>query len=169
MKSTFISNLFAFTVISLSNNCLAQQTASASATVSASIVTPITIFKNADLLFGNIKVSTKIGGTTIISPSGLHTASGGVTSSGTHGAASFTVSEQDNYTYGVTLPTTATINELNPNLITVSDFTSAPSDLGTIHSGSQNISVGATLNLKAAESNDTYTGSASFIVAVNYN
>jgi hypothetical protein len=48
-------------------------------------------------------------------------------------------------------------------------FTSNPSSTGTLSSGTQNISVGATLTVGAAQTPGSYTTSSPFTVTVDYN
>jgi len=48
------------------------------------------------------------------------------------------------------------------------NFTSTPSGTGTLSSGTQNLTVGATLNVAAAQTPGVYT-SGNFNVTVNYN
>src|SRR6202012_5340063 len=99
-------------IIAGSNASFAQATATASA--SATIITPISIVKTTDMNFGNVAVSATIAGTAVLAPAGTRTTggAGGVTlpaTTGTVAAAAFTVSGQGNYTYAITLPTSATI------------------------------------------------------------
>ena len=157
-----------------SNTASAQATATASA--SATIVTPISIAKTADMNFGNVAVNTSNNGTVVLAPAGSRTATGGVTLPATVGspaAASFTVSGEANYTYAITLPSsTITLAETsNPsNQMSAGTFTSTPSATGTLSaSGSQVLSVGATLNVAANQAAGTYTTTQDFDVTVNYN
>ena len=90
-------------------------------------------------------------------------------SGGVFSAASFTVAGQASYTYAITLPTSCTITDGASHNMTVATFTSNPSSTGTLSSGTQNISVGATLTVAAAQTPGTYTTSTPFTVSVNYN
>ena len=151
----------------------AQATATASA--SATIITPITISKTVDMNFGNVAVSATIAGTAILAPAGTRTTggAGGVTlpaTNGTVAAASFTVSGQASYTYAITLPSTCTISDGASHSMTVNAFTSSPSATGTLSvSGSQTLTVGATLNVAAAQASGSYTNASGVPVTVNYN
>ena len=151
----------------------AQATATASA--SATIITPITISKTVDMNFGNVAVSATIAGTAILAPAGTRTTggAGGVTlpaTNGTVAAASFTVSGQASYTYAITLPSTCTISDGASHNMTVNAFTSSPSATGTLSvSGSQTLTVGATLNVSAAQASGSYTNASGVPVTVNYN
>jgi hypothetical protein len=161
-----------FFACSATNSASAQATAHASA--SATIVTPITISKTADLHFGNVAVSASNNGTVILAPAGTRTSTGGVTlpaTAGTPAAAAFTVSGEANYTYAITLPT-GNITLVNPSNVQMDagTFTSSPALTGTLSAaGSQTLTVGATLEVDAAQAPGTYTTTTNFDVTVNYN
>ena len=172
-----IITLFAAVVMiaSFSNTVMAQATASASAI----IVTPISIAKVGDMNFGNVAVQTGLGGTVILAPAGGRTlgVSGGVTlpvTNGTVTAASFTVLGNALSTYSITLPSTLTITHTNGiNTMTVDAFTSNPTTTagaGILSAlGTQALTVGATLNVAAAQLAGTYASTTLFTVTVNYN
>jgi len=148
----------------------AQVTATASSTVS--IITPIAITKEVDMNFGNIAISPTLGGTVVLPTSGNRTMTGGVTLpvvSGTVTAATFTVSGEGNSTYSITLPTSAIVLSSGSGTMTVENFVSTPSSTGTLSGGNQEIKVGATLNVGAAQSAGHYTNESSLYVTVNYN
>ncbi len=165
-----ITSAFVLLGFALTSN--AQATATATAT--ATIVTPISISKNADMSFGNIAVQAATGGTVILAPAGTRTTggAGGVTlpaATGTVTAADFTVNGNGSYTYAITLPTTVTLTRASGSeTMTASSFTSTPSGTGTLSSGTQDLTVGATLTVIAAQVPGVYT-SGNFNVTVNYN
>jgi hypothetical protein len=173
MKNIVKSIAIAAVVIGFSNSSFAQATATASA--SANIITPITIVKTVDLNFGNVAVSATVAGTAVLAPAGTRTTggAGGVTlpaTTGTVSAASFNVSGQASYTYAITLPTTCTIADGSSHTMTVNAFTSLPATTGTLSSGgTQTLTVGATLNVSAAQASGAYTNSTGVPVTVNYN
>ncbi len=156
-----------------SDKSFAQASATASAT--ATIITPIAISKSVDMNFGNIAVSGSTSGTVILSTSGTRTTggSGGVTlpaTTGTVAAAEFAVSGEPGYTYAITLPTSATLTDGSSHTMSVGSFTSNPSSTGTLSSGgTQTLYVGATLSVAAAQAAGTYTNSTAVPVTVNYN
>jgi len=169
---SFAAATIAFFAFGTSAN--AQQTASATAAASATIITPISITKTVDLNFGNVAVDASNGGTVIMAPAGTRTTTGNVSlpaTSGSPTAASFTVNGQGNYTYAITLPSSpVTIDDGNSHTMTVTTFTSTPSTTGTLSSGTQTLNVGATLNVSAGQATGTYTtGASPFTVTVNYN
>jgi hypothetical protein len=166
------AKLFALGMILMgfSVNLNAQVTASASST--ATIVTPIAISKTVDMNFGNVAVSATAG-TVVLAPAGTRTKTGGVTLpvvNGTVTAASFNVTGEGNYTYSITLPTSdLTLNRTAGGNMIVNAFTSTPSGTGALTSGAQTLKVGATLNVKALQAAGTYTSASNFDVTVNYN
>ena len=168
MKIKFLFSCLLFTAFT--SQLSAQSTATATAT--ATIVTPISIAKNTDMSFGNIAVQTATGGTVVLAPAGTRTRTSGVTlpaTTGTVTAASFTVTGNGSYTYAITLPTTVTLTHSGGvQTMTASSFTSNPSGTGALSSGTQDISVGATLTVAAAQLAGVYT-SGNFSVTVNYN
>ena len=169
MKRVILS---ALVLTAFAVNANAQATATATAT--ATIVTPISITKNVDMNFGNIAVAAASGGTVILAPAGTRTTAGagGVTLpavTGTVTAASFTVNGNGSYTYAITLPSSA-VTLTGPAAATMdaTAFTSTPSATGTLTGGTQNLLVGATLTVAAAQAAGVYT-SGNFNVTVNYN
>lgn len=157
--------LFAFAL-----NSNAQTTATA--TTTATIITPISISKNADMSFGNIAVQAGTGGTVVLAPAGTRTGTSGVTlpsTTGTVTAADFTVTGSGSLTYSITLPSSVTLTHSGGvQTMAASSFISNPSATGTLSSGTQNISVGATLTVAAGQLAGAYT-SGNFNVTVNYN
>lgn len=152
-----------------STNLMAQATAAATAT--ATIIAPITLTKAVDMNFGNVAV---IGaGTVVLDPAGARTKTGGVTLpvvTGTVTAASFTVGGSGTSTYAITLPSSDyTIDDGASHTMIVNTFTSTPSVTGALTAGSQTLTVGATLNVGAAQVPGTYTNATGFDVTVNYN
>ena len=156
----------------LATTSFGQATATAQADAHATIVTPISIVKVADMEFGNIAVGAT-GGTVDLPTSGSRTSTGGVTLpavTGTVNAASFTVSGQANYAYGVTLPASITIAS-GANSMTIGSIISNPSTTNGVLSGtgSQTLSVGGTLTVGASQAAGSYSTAATFPVTVVYN
>jgi hypothetical protein len=151
-----------------------QQTA----TVSATIITPITLTKTTDMNFGNLSVLSNTGGYIDMNPSSVRTPNGGVSTAGAAGtvtAAAFTVNGANNYTYVVTMPAGVTTISNGTDNLTVDNFVCSlgvgASPTGTLNaSGTQNFTVGARLNVPANSSAGTYNqGSNTFQITVNYN
>ena len=146
---------------------------SATATGTATVITPIAISNTVNMNFGNIAVSPVNAGTVILSPAGSRTTggAGGVTLpsvAGTVSAAAFNVTGLGSSTYSITLPSSYIISS-GGNSMTINNFTSTPSGTGVLSSGAQTIQVGATLNVAAAQAAGTYTNGTGFPVQVNYN
>lgn len=153
-------------------SCIVVGQASDYASASVNIVTPITISKSNDLNFGNVAVSTSSGIVELL-PDGTRISSGGVilpTLSGTVSAASFDVSGEGSYTYSISLPTDDFLlfHSNSTDFIIVNGFKSYPESTGQLSSGNQTITVGATLNVEAAQEVGLYQGTG-FEVTVNYN
>ena len=168
MKKTvsFITAILGFSIISFGQ-------VNATATATATIITPISISNNIDLNFGNISVNAT-GGTVIITPASNRSITGGVTlpnfNVGTVTAATFKVTGTPDYTYYITLPSTPTIVKSSTNQMTVDTFTSNPDLTGKILSnGEQLINVGATLTVLANQPAGIYVSEAPFTITVNYN
>ena len=110
-------------------------------------------------------------------PAGTRTASGltlPTATPGTVGAAIFTVTGLANATYGITLPAgPITLTGPASATMTVGTFVSNPvagSGSGLLSAtGTQDISVGATLNVGTSQTAGTYTNATGLSVTVNYN
>ena len=154
-------------------NTFAQATATS--TVTATIIAPIAIANALDMNFGNVAVQADTAGTAgtvIIAPAGTRTA--GVTlpsTTGTFTAASFIIGGASEYTYVITIPSTSYIITKATTLetMTVNTFTSSPSSTGTLAGGSETLNIGATLNVAAGQVPGIYTNASGFDVTVNYN
>lgn len=150
------------------------QGVSATATASATIVTPLSITKTVDMNFGNLAVNATPG--TVVLPAvaaPIRTPSGGVSliTGGTIAAAAFTVNGLIGSTYAITLPADGVVSLAGPGApMAVSAFVSTPTVAagGSLASGSETLYVGATLNVGASQTAGAYTSGA-FTVTVNYN
>ena len=166
------TKLFALAIamIGLSSASYAQE--DATATASATIITPISITKAVDMNFGNVAVQSTTAGTVVLATDNGRTKTGGVTlptfATGTIAAASFTVEGEADYTYAITLPTSVTIVS-GLNDMVVDTFTSSPSATGVLTLGTETLKVGATLNVDAAQPAGLYTNTTDLTVTVNYN
>jgi hypothetical protein len=170
MKTTFKILAVLVAMVGFSAASYAQ---SATATASATIITPLTISRVDHMNFGNVAVSATQGGTLQLAPNGTRTPTGGVSvstaNSGSPTAASFNLAGNTNYSYSITLPGNSDVTVINgANSMTVTNFTSTPSGTGQLTAGSGSIQVGATLNVGAGQATGTYT-SSNFTVTVAYN
>ena len=178
MKKIFLA---ALVCSAAATNANAQ--ALATATASATIITPISIAKTADMNFGNIAVSAVAGGTVTLeaSAAAVRTASlgGGVSlpsTTGTVSAAQFEVTGTANFTYDIALPANATLTS-GANAMSLENFSTSlvgpgnpAGTLGTLDgSGEQSFYVGGELIVDAGQAPGVYTTSSPFFIAVNYN
>lgn len=168
MLKSFKIAAFALMMCGAALSSFAQSTTSA--TASATIVTPISIAKSVDMNFGNVAV-TSSAGTVILATDGSRTKTGGVTLpavTGTVTAAQFDVTGEGNYTYVITLPTGNHTISSGLNTMTVNGFNYS-NGAGTLASGAQSFTVGATLSVSAGQAAGSYTSATPFDVTVNYN
>ena len=164
---TLSAAIFAFSTISFGQG----NTASGDASVGARIITPITITNTASMEFGNLletgseyAVVLGTGGTTTGDnrPTGL---------AGTIQSAGFDVTGESGATYTITFLEYVILNNGETgsgNEMTLNNFTSSKTgDTGTLNSGNDSFTVGASLTVNAEQNSGDYTGT--FSVTVNYN
>jgi hypothetical protein len=149
----------------------AQNSATASASAKANIISPITLTKvvGADLNFGDV-VPGATAGTVVVTPAAVRTSTGGVSlgNGATVAAAAFTVGGANNATYSITLPAGPVTITGPTSTMTVDTFTSNPSGTGTIGAtGTQLLNVGGTLNVGINQAIGAYTGTFNVTVAYN--
>ncbi|NLK54724.1 MAG: DUF4402 domain-containing protein [Bacteroidales bacterium] len=148
------------------------------AEATATIITPISLTNDILLDFGAVIAGGA--GTVIIAPDDTRSETGGVTLhlSDVGSAASFTVAGEPGFTYSVTLPGGATtISDGAGATMTVDSWTNSPTGLGCQldgTTGTQTLTVGATLTVAAGQTPGVYSssnsgGSGDFTVTVNYN
>lgn len=167
-----LTKISAISILMIGSSLSVFAQATASATASATVITPIAIAKTVDMNFGNVAVQAGTGGTVVLTPAGVRTVTGGVTLpsvTGTVTAASFTVTGSGTSTYSITLPGAATTLSSGINTMTCNTFTSTPTPTGALTGGTQTLTVGATLNVAAAQAPGTYLSGTPFDVTVNYN
>lgn len=141
------------------------QTDDAGAT--ATVVDPITLTKTVDMAFGLI-VPDGVNPTTVVlnNADGVTSADGAILVGGTVTSAAFDVGGSDE-AYTITLPTDTDVVLTNAaaDEMTVTEFTDSKGGSGTIASGSDSFTVGAKLNLIAAQPKGDYTGTVTVSVA----
>jgi hypothetical protein len=147
----------------------------AAAHATADIVAPITISESTQMNFGGV-VSGAAPGTVVLATDNSRTKTGVNTFLGNSASAAagvFAVGGEPNATYALTLPSTPqTLTHTNTvDTMTLTVFTSTldiSAGIGTLSGGgAQNVSVGATLNVGAAQTAGHYAGT--FAVTVAYN
>jgi hypothetical protein len=147
----------------------AQNTASATGTANARIITAISITAGTALNFGDV-VPSAAAGTVTVTPAGVRSSAGGASLGNSTGVAAgaFTVNGQANATYSITLPGAPVTVTSGGNTMTVDTFTSNPAGTGNLGAGgSQALAVGANLNVGANQAAGSYTGT--YTVTVTYN
>lgn len=148
--------------------------ATAQAVTNATVVLPLTITKTVNLNFGKfMSGAAAAAGTVVVGTDNAQSVTGGVTTTAGLGAtataATFTVTGEPSSTYALTYPAqTALTGTGSP--MTISTFSPAV-DVGSVGTfdgtGTQELIVGATLNVGANQTAGSYTGTLD--VAVNYN
>lgn len=156
----------------------------ASANVSASVVAPIAITKNTDLVFGNI---TQDNGTVTVSTKGERTksAAGAAFPGGTETitAAKFTVTGEGDNTFSIsTLGSSSTLSGPDEATMEITYLIEAKSGItgasgitdtqdnsltGTLDSGTATIYAGGILTVGSVQASGAYTGTLK--VTVDYN
>ncbi len=173
MKKTFkfLGATTAMLICAVSVNAQATTTANASAT----IISPISISKNADLNFGNLSVDAT-GGTVILDPTATASrasgGAGGVSFPATTGpvsAAAFAVSGQADFTFSVNILNASINITSGANVMIVDNFTTSAGAGVLSNLGTQTIYVGADLTVGGGQAPGVYTSAAPFTVLVNYN
>jgi hypothetical protein len=141
--------------------------ASATSNADAVVIAPIGISNTTGLNFGRV-APTGVAGTVVVDTADGRTSTNvDLVSGGTVTSADFAITGEASEGYSITLPASATITS-GANNMTVDTFThSAGGSPALDGTGNHSFSVGATLNVGAAQAVGTYTGT--FSVTVNYN
>jgi hypothetical protein len=162
-----LTGVILMTITALTAN--AQNTATESATATATIHQHLSLVKDVDLAFGGIITDTD-GGTVVIAATsaGTPTYTGLPTQlSTTTTASKFTASGQANATFAITLPTSISINDGASHSMIVDNFVASDGITGhALVSSTNEFYVGATLNVGAGQEAGSYTGT--FPVTVTY-
>ena len=174
----------AIAILGFSAVSFGQPGNTATATVGGTIITPITITKNADMNFGTVLASAA--GTVVLIPGVANPTYTGVSHYGGLGTvapstAQFTVNGNFSNAYSISvtnLPTTvvnggATMAVGTWTMATANNFSytgATGSGSGTLSaSGVQTFEIGATLTVAAGQTAGTYTAAAPINIIVNYN
>lgn len=140
---------------------------STTTTATAKVVSPVTLVKTADLLFGTI-IPTMTAGTVTMSPIGGRTSSNVTLSTIALGnAAAFYLTGKSGSGFSIVLPSNITLTGPGASM-QLSVFKSTPSLVGSFNtSGNATVNVGATLAVGANQAAGVYSGS--FSITVDYN
>lgn len=142
---------------------------SATAPVTARIVSAVNMITLSGLEFGEISASSSPG-TIILEPGGARSSTQGATlnSAVPGGPASFEIIGTPSSTYIITLPVAVTLSSSNGQSMQVNRFTSLPSQTGQLDAGGrQTVFVGGTLNVNANQLYGSYSGVMSITVEYN--
>lgn len=157
-----------FSIMAL--NLMSQNQSSTSST-SANIIQPISISKTDDLRFGNI-VALSTDESVTIDSDGIRTSSNSLSlptaTPGNISSAKFNVSGLNGATYSIVLPTSFNVTNGSNNML-VHTILSNPTSTGILINGTQEISVGATINVSANQATGLYINDNSLVVTVAYN
>ena len=150
-------------------NSLAQTSATASFTASATIIQPIGITTTTQMNFANI--DAQHGGSVILTPQNTRSTTGDVKIAAGDGssAATFEVTGQPGLAYSINVPTQSYTLSNGIEEMILENFTSSLVDGGLLAEGKQSFNLGATLNINAGQKPGYYTSPAPMDVTVNYN
>jgi hypothetical protein len=174
MKKVLILLVAVIMIAGYSTNLMAQATENTAA--AAKVVTPLTITETSSLHFGTMAVLAGTPGTCVLSTQGARTQTGGVNLSvqaPTASNAAYNVAGAVNTTYAITIPSTITVTAGAANM-TINSLLARTASAGTdgltgtlSGSGTDNFTIGGTLNVLAGQVTGIYTGT--FDVTVAYN
>ena len=154
---------------------LAQVPTSASATghVIAEIVPVFSASETSQLNFGRFSPGPQ-GGKIILTPQNTVSVLGSVfKGTGTHNAASFYVTGEDDAAYSITLPTSPVVltHTASAKTMIVDDWISVPSSgigTGMLQDGYQIVYVGATLNIGTLHDNPVGIYTGTYIITFDF-
>ena len=154
-------------MVATSGAALAQTTASQSTTGSVTIVTPLALKKDKELVFGNVyRPAAGASSVTVTMPTGSDTPTGTALASGgpTRSRAAFTVTGETGKAYSVTVPASFKMAHSGGNELTVT--LSASKSNGTLAAGTDTFFVGGSFALADSTTAGDYSGT--FNVQVDY-
>ena len=153
--------------------CAQETSTSATAKVSATIVSPIVIVKEADLNFGNILAGTDVNVVKIDPENTVPTVDGTTLSStnrGTVSAAKFSVTGFPHAAYSISVTSSILLTrEGGSETLLVDGIVTSPSATGSLSdNGEQTIAVGGTIRVDADQTPGTYVNENGLSVTVSY-
>jgi hypothetical protein len=174
MKNLTKLFMSAILLAGLTTGANAQSTATA--TTTATLISPISIAKDADMNFGQIAASGTAG-TVVLGYANDASVFGGVSSpdgGATATTASFIVTGAATNGFSVTIPTSIQLTDGGSNTLSVTDFTADLGAVSALVDGTKTIKIGATLTVPANAVAGTYTNTSTDVatglfVTVNYN
>ncbi len=173
-----ITKIFALSLVILGFSTVSFAQSSASASTSASLLTPISIVKDANMSFGTLATNATGGSVTLSTAGTLTPSSEGVVimNSSTGTAAQFTVTGEANQSFYLTHPTTVTLSDGNSHTLVVNSIVN---NIGALSGGKVSTTIGAggttiiklggTLVVPANAVKGDYSNASDLTVTVNYN
>jgi len=166
-----ITKLFAILIVVLGFSATSFAQSSATASATATLITPISIAKSVDMNFGTVAASATAG-TVALGYDDVATPTGGTTlvaGGDARKAAQFTVTGQNSSNFSISCPTTLVLTS-GSNTLTVNSIAVDAGNSSTLSgSGSKTLKVKGTLVVPGGSLAGTYTNSADLTVTVNYN
>lgn len=136
-------------------------------TATANVLAPLAISQATQMNFGDVAGDTTSATTVLLTTAGATSSVDGAYTGGAPAAGAFNVTGGNNLAYNITLPAAAVTLTSGANTMTVDTFTDSASGSSTLNgSGTDSFTVGATLNLGAAQAAGVYNGS--YTVTVEY-
>ena len=173
-KALFIAAIFVIATFAADEASAQTSATAANVPASATIASAMGITKTVDLSFGSVSPAAGSVSTLILDEADGRTVAGGaaLVLGGTVTSASFDVTGDNNATYAFTDPGGITLNDGGVNNMTVNTWTalsvtSGTSTLTLDGTGADTMTLGATLNMLAAQPAGDYTGT--FNLTIDYN
>lgn len=180
MKTTLKFFTISVAILAFAIPSFGQNNASATASASGTVITPIAITKTDDMSFGTVVANATQSGTVTLTPNSAAAAYNTVVAfSGASAVApktaKFNITGNIDYAYTVTLSNLPSTVKHSDGTTTMaignwtSDITgSNTTGTSTLSGGKHTLEVGATLSIAAGQKAGAYTSEA-FQVTVNYN
>lgn len=177
MKKTSIIIVAIVMMAGLTSKVMAQVTENTAA--GANILTALSIAEDLPMHFGTMGVLAGTGGTCVVTTAGVRSATSGVTLSAMAplmSLATYTVTGEPTYTYAITLPASITVTKavtletMTIGTLLAKSVSGAESNTatGTLEAGgTEQFSIGGTLNVAAAQVAGAYAGTFNVTVAYN--
>jgi hypothetical protein len=171
MKKLYTLLVITIATVGFTTSASAQSTANA--TVTTTLITPLSIAKTTDMNFGTI-AATATAGTVVLDYANALTPTGGVkliTGGAAPSIASFTVTGEGTSSFSIQTPTTVNLTGTAGGSLSVDNITADLGGTNALIAGSNVIKVKGTLTVPANAVAGVYnlTTAADFFVTVNYN
>ena len=167
MKNKMIAAVILFAAFATTN---ANSQATATASTTAILVTPISMTKTTDMHFGTLAASTSLGTATLDYANGVAPGGGvSVIDATSATTAVFTVTGSGTESISVSVPAGSITLTSGANTMTVDGFTCDAGTSTSLVGGSKVLKVLGVLHVAAGQLAGTYANAAGLSVTVNYN